>query len=481
MISMIGNNIDMDYLKGPESLYYDRKSAKIDGKDLANEVMAFANANGGVIAVGLMDNGNIEGFNNIGIDKLNELQKVVSTYLRPTPSYECKILPVSNLYGEDDCILLFYVKPSVSFLVRNNKGEVYCRQGDSSIKLTYEQIRNLEYDRRERNFESEIVRDSSIEDIDSEVVAIYKENIHTDLDDISVLEARDFLKEVDGELKFTNAGMLLFGKNPSKYMPWSRVRVFRFEGNDFQVGRSMNIVKEKTFDKNLYRILNEAREFIRSQLREFTYQENNGMFVTHPEYPEFAWFEGLVNAIIHRDYSNIGEQILVKIYNNRMEISSPGGLGGFITVDTMKIKRYSRNPRISRTLVEFGLVKELNEGVKRICREMAEFKLKEPTYIEPDKYSLILILENDIEHRSKVKQFNINEKLRDIWNELSYLEQKAIEFIAMNNGVTREEVSEVIDRSRTTTQDLLNKLIKKEIIVWTGTSKQDGYGKYLMK
>lgn len=480
-MSKINKNINFNSLKEPESLYFERKSAKLELRDLANEIASFANANGGVIIVGLTDTGEIEGFNKYGISKLNEMQKVVTTFLNPSPIYECELVNIKNMMEEEDHILLFHIEPSMNYIVRNSKDEVYCRQGDSSIKLTHDQIKSLEYDRKERNFENEIVMDSTIEDIDDEVVSIFKKKIDTDLDDISVLKARGYLREINGGLKFTNAGMLLFGKNPSIYFPWARLRVIKFEGNDFQTGTSMNIIKEKTFDKNLYKILNEAKEFINSQLREFSYLGKDGIFEKHPEYPEFAWYEGIVNAVTHRDYSNSGEQILVKIYNNRMEILSPGKLGGFVTVDTIRVKRFSRNPQIARALVEFGVVRELNEGVKRIFKEMNDYNLKEPNYSEPDRNSVLLVLDNDIENRSNVNKVATNDKIKNIWSKLNYPEQKTLEFIINNNGATREEISNIIGRSKTTTVNLLNRLIDKNIVIWTGTTKTDNYGKYIIK
>ena len=72
----------------------------------------------------------------------------------------------------------------------------------------------------------------------------------------------------------------------------------------------MNIVKDRTFDSCLYKTIEQARDFIKTQLREFTHLNLEGVFETVPEYPEFAWYEGLVNAVTHRDYSNSGEQII---------------------------------------------------------------------------------------------------------------------------------------------------------------------------
>lgn len=483
-ISKIKMGLTIDYLtNSPESLYLDRKRAKISLQDLANEISSFANANGGIIAVGITDNGIIEGFNPYGTTKLNECQKVVSNFLNPVPNYNYELINIKNNKDEDDNILLFHIEPAMNYIVRNNKDEVYCRQGDSSIKLTSDQIRSLEYDRKERDFEAEILLDSSIEDLDTDMIELYKKKIGTDLPAEQVLKARGFLKEKNGELHFTKAGMLLFGKNPSIYLPSARVRVLKFEGTNFQVGTEMNIVKDKTFDSCLYKTIDQARDFINSQLREFTHLNQEGIFETIPEYPEFAWYEGLVNAVTHRDYSNSGEHITIKLYDDRLEICSPGKLGGFVTLDTMKTKRYSRNPQIARVLNELGIVRELNEGVKRIYSEMQRFFLKDPIYSEPDRNSVLLVLDNNIIMRSRRKEESMlkDNTILDKWSELSYPERQVLTNIFDKGEISSEETALLISRSKPTAVKLLNRLIELELIEWTGTSKSDTQGRYIIK
>ena len=156
-ISKFDPSITIDYLTNTkENLYFDRKGAKISNQELANEIASFANANGGVIAIGIKDDGTIEGFNIYGINKLNECQKVVTNYLKPTPNYNIELIDVLNNKNEKDTIILFHINPVMNFIVRNNKDEVYLRQGDSSIKLNSIQVRSLEYEKGERNFEAEV-------------------------------------------------------------------------------------------------------------------------------------------------------------------------------------------------------------------------------------------------------------------------------------------------------------------------------------
>lgn len=483
-LSKINSRINLEYLtKEKENLYFDRKRGKISLQDLANEVASFANSNGGLIAVGITDEGKIEGFNVYGKEKLNECQKVVTNYLKNTPTYRIELINIKNEKDEDDNILLFHIEPELNYLIRNNKDEVYCRQGDSSIRLNANQIRSLEYDRKERDFEAEVLLESSINDIDSEVMEVYKRKIDTDLPNEEILKARGFLREKNGKYHLTKAGMLLFGKNPSIYLPSARVRVLKFEGTEFQVGTEMNIIKDRTFDKCLFKTLEQAREFINSQLREFTHLSPDGVFETVPEYPEFAWYEGLVNAVCHRDYSNSGEYIIVKIFDDRLEISSPGRLGGFVTLETMKNKRYSRNPQIARVLNELGIVRELNEGVKRIYSEMQKFYLKDPVYSEPDRNSVLLVLDNNIAVRANRKQETLKKSdfIKDKWDILNYAERQVLQVINDKGEVTSDDVSKIISRGKTTAVKLLNKLIDLDLIVWTGTSKKDSYGRYKMK
>lgn len=482
--SKINTNITIDYLKhAEETLYFDRKRAKISSQDLANVIASFANSRGGIVAVGVTDQGIIEGFNLYGINKLNEFQKVVNNLLKPAPIYECEILDVINNKNEKDYVLLFHIESANNYIVRNNKDEVYYRQGDSSTKLTHDQVRSLEYETKERDFETEVLLDSTIDDIDLDIMELYKQKIGTNLTNEQILKARGFLREKNGKLCLTKAGMLLFGKNPSIYLPSARVRVLKFEGTEFQVGTQMNIVKDRTFDNCLYKIIEQAREFINSQLREFTHLNLDGIFETIPEYPEFAWYEGLVNAVTHRDYSNSGEYITIKLFDDRLEILSPGKLGGFVTLDTMKTKRYSRNPQVARVLNELGIVRELNEGVKRIYSEMERFFLKDPIYSQPDNNSLLLVLENNIIMRSRRKEESLanKEEIKDEWDNLNCAEKQILQAISDKGEITSEEASRIIGRGKTTTVKLLNRLLDMNLIEWTGTSKKDSYGRYIMK
>lgn len=192
---------------------------------------------------------------------------------------------------------------------------------------------------------------------------------------------------------------------------------------------------------------------------------------------------GITNAVTHRNYAISGEHTKIFIYNDRMEILSPGDLPGIVTINNIKEKRYARNPIISRTLTELGVVRELNEGVSRIYREMSDLFLEEPIYIEDKGSSLKLVLKNNIVMRSKrknellLKDNNINQK----WKNLNIIEQKTIQFIFDKGDVMTHQIAEYIERDRKTVQRILKKLENEGLIEWVGTSNKDPKKIYRIK
>lgn len=311
---------------------------------------------------------------------------------------------------------------------------------------------------------------SSADDVDPEVMARYKAELGTEASDEQVLKSRGFLR--DGHL--TNAGVLLFSESPSKFMPWARVRVVRLDGSKMETGRRLNIVKDRTFDGPLPKTIEGAKEFISSQLREFQYLGDDGRFKVIPEYPEFAWFEGLVNAVTHRDYAMSGDYIRVMMYDDRLEITSPGKLPNIVTLDNMKFTRWSRNPTIARTLVEFGWVRELNEGVKRIYDEMASFFLREPAFSEPSGVSVRLTLENSATSRVLRRGDSITSDFgEDVIDNLSEYELAALQYVYGRGKVTAKELADHLGRSVRVSRPALKSLVKKEILEWHGNSAHD--------
>lgn len=455
-----------------ESQYFDRKSARKDDKEIAKHISAFANAGGGKLVIGIEDNGEISGFRRNGARDIENFERAALTMCSPSPIVHRKRTPVINSSGENDTILILDIEASANHVVsRLSDGEVFLRQNDRSVRLNREQVLALEYDKGQRVFEDELVEDSSLDDVDHEVLDRYKEILGTDAPDEQVLRSRRFMR--DGRL--TVAGALLFAQDPSVMMPQARVRVLRYDGVKMETGERLNITKERSFCGPLPKVIQGAYELISSMLREFQFLGPDGKFQTVPEYPEFAWFEGLVNAVTHRDYSFRGDYIRVSMFDDRLEIVSPGALPNIVTLDNMRTTRYSRNPRIARTLVEFGWVRELNEGVKRIYTEMQDSLLNDPVYTEPGGTKVQLTLENNIVARTVRRSEALEDRVSpEAIALLGEYELAAVRLAFTNGRVTARELAEHIGRDRRTASRLLGKLVGEGgVLEWHGSSPND--------
>lgn len=479
--SEINPLLTLDYMcHEHENKYFDRKSAKIKPSDLAQHISAFANADGGTLVIGINDKTlALEGINAYSEDKINEFINAPKQCCKPMPGFKEEYLNITNEKGQPDRLLLLHIFESPDQLIRTTSDQTYLRIGDKSREMRGDDLRNLEYSKSTRHYEDEVHPDATLADLDAELIEQYKEKISAaGLPTEQVLSSRGFMKEVDGKQKLTNAAVLLFAKNIFQFYPNCRVRFVRYDGNYAGVGTFINIIKDYSIEEPLLKIIDKTKEFIGMQLREFTaLNVKTGRFDTVPEYPEFAWQEGIVNAVTHREYAMSGSYILVSMYDDRLEIESPGKLPSIVTVENIRTTRFSRNPRISRVLTEFGWVKELNEGVKRIYTDMSQFFLDPPEYSEPN-YSVKLILKNNIVMRTIRQSRHVEKQLGgDLWEGLDALERQILTFLFNHGPATRTEITDYTQKSRNTVMNRLNQLMDAGLVEATGP-KNDPSRKY---
>lgn len=445
--------------KHVEGQYFDRKSARLNQKELARHISAFANANGGVVALGIEDNGDVTGIELVPNSE-NEFRQAASVYLHYPPDYEIELIEYAISDLEKRTIMIFHVQPSINSVIKTKAGEIFLRIGDQSKKLIPDEVIRLEYARGVRSFEEQIAEDATWDDLDPDALKLYAEQMHSEVSTVfELLKARGVIKVKNGVVQITNAGVLLFGKYPTQFLPNARVRFLRYDGTIEGVGQSMNIIKDVVVEKALPLLLIEMKALLSSQMREFQTLDEDGRFRKYPEYPEFAWLEGLVNAVTHRDYSIRGEHIRIKMFDDRIEFLSPGKLPNIVTVENIRTTRYSRNPIIARILTDLGWVRELNEGVKRIYIDMENLFLDPPSYSEP-RENVLLILRNNIAMRSmrrieEIKNIISQEK----WNVLDPLERKIILHVANIERCTMKDLIEATGKSRVTVAKRLANLM----------------------
>jgi len=456
-----------ELLSTKEGQIYEKKSVRTDVKDIADEAVAFANADGGKIVVGISNENDLEGFHAYP-NRENEIYDILKKYIKPPVSQKINRINFDHSQGFIDYLLEIDIESSEK-CHEDAKGDVYLRVGDKTIKLDFEERQKLLSDKGLRAFESDSVKDVSMDDLDSELISKYAEQVGlTDQDSTKILYARHLVSEKDNVKKITWAALLLFGKEPQRWHDLARIRVIRYEGYDEKTGVTLNVVKDEKINGPIFQQIKLTRRLVKSLLRDFSKLDpKTGKFTTTPEYPEFAWFEAIINAITHREYAVFGADIQIKIFDDRMEVISPGELPYIIRPDNIKSSRYSRNPKIARALVDMGYVKELGEGVDRMYREMEGAKLPEPIFTSSDGYVKV-VLHNNYKKRSELdKNFYLSKRIRPEYlsNITPRVEEILSHMLQNNNRAQTKDIENVLHLSRQRTVEILRELSKNGSIL----------------
>ena len=354
-----------------EDQTFDCKSIQIDPKALAITIVAFANADGGDIAIGVSDKTRkIEGVDQ-HTEKLNELLRVPLDFCNPTVSITSELLPCTDKDGNENHILLMHI-PASSELHANQADEAFMRVGDKSRKLSFEERIQLMYDKGERYYEDTAVYGATVDDIDMAAVERYTELIgYTKSAKQYLHENNSFITtNAKGEKQVSVACILLFGKYPQKFFPRGRTRFIRYKGTEERVGAEMNVIKDVTFEGTILDQVKATIAYLETQVEEHTFLGQHGQFVTHRDYPKFVVQEMVVNACCHRAYNIKGTEIQIKMFDNRLVFESPGRLPGTVKPSNIRHTHFSRNPKIAQFLKAYDYVKEFGEGVDRVCREL---------------------------------------------------------------------------------------------------------------
>ena len=313
-----------EVLAKEEKQIFDRKSIQIKPTDLAATICAFANADGGTIAVGISDKKRTVEGDDTHTKLLNELLRTPIDFCTPTVPITTEMVECVNSDGKPDHVLLMHIEAS-PMMHADQADEVYLRVGDKSKKLDFNDRMALMYAKGVRYFEDEPVADATINDLDTDYIRSYCELIgYTRSPEEYVRENKNFVVTKNSKEQVSTAAMLLFGKNPQLFFPRAFIRFIRYDRTEAKVGAEMNVIKDVIFEGRLLDQIRKAVDFIKIQMKEKTYLGSDGIFITEEEYSDFVRTEIIVNAVTHRDYSIRGTDIQIKMFDDRLEVDSPG-------------------------------------------------------------------------------------------------------------------------------------------------------------
>ncbi|MBV7294745.1 putative DNA binding domain-containing protein [Corynebacterium sp. TAE3-ERU12] len=439
----------------PEDQWFERKSFRIEPKDLAKALVAFANTDGGIVVIGVEDR-KLQG--TASADQRNKFLQTSVNYTQPPVQFTYKEAKGKSGSGEPAEVIMLTVPPS-EHVHTTTKNECFIRVGDSSQKLTDPNaIMELRYTKGERHYDATAVPNTSIADLDHNALEEYAAEIGSS----SIKDALNARNLIAREGCIHTAGILMFGKAPQRFFPSAFIRVLKWSDPDRHAGRQQNLEEDERFEGSIPQQIADAQAFIKSLIPSVHRLGPGGKFVSESEIPPDAWLEGLVNAAIHRSYSMQGDHIRFEIFPDRLEISSPGRFPGL--ADPRKpesITRFARNPVIARIASELRIGQELGEGIRRIFQEMRGVGLLDPEYKQTNG-SVILVM--NAERRINAAQ---QQKLPLHADEVLTALQRA------NKPLGTGEVATLTRLSKPVARNALNSLRDADLVVWQGKSPRD--------
>ena len=404
---MIMNRTElMEIIRNGESSGVEFKRDDVHPQSLAKEIASLANLEGGCILLGVEKDGTVTGLTRPDIEE--GVMNICSNNIQPAiiPYFEVVLCEGDKKIG---VITIPEDSPDKPYkALRGSQWVTFVRIGSTSREASREQEQRLYQASGVLRCDIKPVPGSSLKDLDINRLINYFRDIRgqdcPEQEEIEQWETLLINTEIMVESRDkaipTVGGILLFGKNPNRYLPQAGISAVAYPGaeKDYEAVERKTIRvpivarlagEEDIVDTGL---VERAIEFVRRNTRSKSYLVQ-GRRIDKPDYPEEVIRETIVNAVVHRDYTISGTDIELSIYRNRLEVISPGRLPNTVTIERMKAGcRVSRNELIKEVLRDYHYVEATGLGVPRkIIAGMLEHNGTEPDLIE-DEYSFTVRL-----------------------------------------------------------------------------------------
>lgn len=426
---------------------------------IAQTLCAFANRAGGCILIGVSDSREVIGLN----------QEDVNSYLEKVPnivhdSIFPMVLPEIYTYTiEQKNVLVIQVFPgsNVPYYIKS-KGKLdgtYVRVGRTNKLADIEMIKELERRKINKSFDEDSYDELREEDI-KHLVRILESVLLSSISKEKLLN----LKIIDraGEREYlTNAGAVILGK-----MPHATVKCAKFMGESV-----VDFIDKKEFSGDIFSVLDEVMVFLKNHLEQSGLIKGYGLRRKDVlEIPEEVLREGVINALMHRDYSILGSDIKIAVFSSKIEITSPGGLPKSLTVESIYSGRSEiRNRVISNILMKSGYVEQWGSGIPRMREMCKEVGLKEPEIEEIGLFVVLRIFRKDKTAENQKKNLTQNEMSKSELIEENL--EKIYKLLNEDNQLTVKEIADKMYMTEASAQRRLKTLQEKGIIERVGSKK----------
>jgi len=347
-------------------------------KDIDREMVAFANSSGGKILLGVDDSGNV-----VGISKSNDIISKIHTIARNCdPPVDISV----ETYGK---IIVIDVKEGERKPYRCSKG-FFIRDGANSQKLTTEEIAELMRYEGKIRFDEILRPEIDVEEhLSPERLEKFMDmaGISNLLNHSDILYNLGAARRKDGKTVMNNAGLLFFAKDPWQVHFHSAVICALYKGR-----KKVDILDRKDLKGDIIENIEDAMIFLKRHLN-LRYEIGPSRRKEVLEIPEVALKEAVTNAVCHRNYFEKGANVMIEVFDDRVEISSPGGLPKPLSEKDFGKRSVARNPIIAMLLNRAGYIEKSGTGIERMRNAMKEAGMPEPEF-EFDGFFTVILRRN---------------------------------------------------------------------------------------
>ena len=355
MFDSLAELIEKIYLGEDATIEF--KRALPHRSSLADEIAAFANARGGVILIGVDDNTEIIGINRQELDRAEKtVVEICQDSIDPT------VLIFTEKLRIDDKNLLKIEVPRSLFVHKTSNG-YFIRQGSSKREMPTEQLARLFQTRSQARiiaFDEQFVPNTDRDTLKSDLYQRFITEGATEDEIDDLLLKRRLLVKDGAQNRASVAGVLMCHENPDDYLYNSFIQAVFYLSKEKDANHQLDA---QDFKGPLDQQIIHAMRFVR-RYNAVAARKDIGR-IDYPEYSMRAVFEAIVNAVVHRDYSKTGSKIRLFMFDDRLELYSPGALANTVTVDNLRYSQATRNELLARLLSEITLDDDMSRRVRR--------------------------------------------------------------------------------------------------------------------
>ncbi len=453
----------LDIIKKGEGKKTEFKRELPSSEKIAKTLVSFANIGGGRLIVGVSDNGEIVGINDLDItSQMDRISNIIHDLVHPV------IIPDIYTFNIEDKILLIVevfpspIKPH--FLKNIGKMDgTYIRVGATNKKADLEYIQELERQRLNISFDEDLWINQNEEINIDALIEILNRELKRPITEKDLLNLK-LMRQQHGKKTYTNAVPIILG-----LFEHAHIKCARFKGNTMDI-----FIDQKEFKGDLFMQLEQAMAFLLTHIN--LHGEVGNDYITRIdeyEIPPEALREIVTNAIIHRDYNMAGSDIKIAVFDERIEIISPGGLPKGITLeDIISGRSEIRNKVIVRLFNEANKIEQWGRGIQRTFALCKEKGLKEPVVNETGLFIKFVFY-----RKQDAKQDAKQDVKRDAKQTITKSEEIILERFEKYETVKTTEAMQFLGLSKPRTSAILKQMVEKNLIDKRGQSRATVYVK----